>query len=150
MWSSLTCNNLCSVLFYKMARLHNQAKVINYWLIEEHLQTFTKGLFLPYFELYNNPFKPNGISHGYKFDQSISVLRLVEWYFTFLFKFQLNTKQTVEPLIRRRVMRRLIWSCTVCICPTKRTLGLYGLNAFEKSVNLHFKDYINCSDSEPP
>ena len=32
-------------------------------------------------------------------------------------------KQTVETLIRR-----LIWVCTVCICPTKRTLGLYGLN----------------------
>ena len=35
-----------------------------------------------------NPFKPNGISHCYQFDKSISVLRVVGWYFTFLFKFQ--------------------------------------------------------------
>ena len=36
-------------------------------------------------------------------------------------------KQTVETLIRRHVLRCLIWVCTVCICPTKRMLGLYGL-----------------------
>ena len=34
-------------------------------------------------------------------------------------------KQTVENLIRRRILRRLIWFCTVCQCLTKRTLGLY-------------------------
>ena len=33
-------------------------------------------------------------------------------------------KQTVETLIRRRFLRRLIWVCTVCLCPTKRTLDL--------------------------
>ena len=33
-------------------------------------------------------------------------------------------KQTVENLIRRRVLRRLIWFCCVCRCPTKRTLWL--------------------------
>ena len=31
-------------------------------------------------------------------------------------------KQTVLNLIRRRVLRRLIWFCTVCRCPTKKTL----------------------------
>ena len=31
-------------------------------------------------------------------------------------------KQTVDTLIRRRC---LIWVCTVFLCPTKRTLGLY-------------------------
>ena len=36
-------------------------------------------------------------------------------------------KQTVDNLIRRRVLRRLIWFCTVCQCPTKRTLGLNKL-----------------------
>ena len=35
--------------------------------------------------------------------------------------------QTVKTLIRRRVLRRLIWVCTVCLCPKNRTLGLYGL-----------------------
>ena len=34
----------------------------------------------------------------------------------------------METLIRRRVLRRLIWVRAVCICPTKRTLGLNGLN----------------------
>ena len=32
-------------------------------------------------------------------------------------------KPTVTILIRRR----LVWICTVCICPIKRILGLYGL-----------------------
>ena len=36
-------------------------------------------------------------------------------------------KQTVGTLIRRSVLRRLIWVCNVCLCPTKKTLGLYGL-----------------------
>ena len=35
-------------------------------------------------------------------------------------------KQIVETLIRRSVLGRLIWVCTVYICPTKRMLGLYG------------------------
>ena len=36
-------------------------------------------------------------------------------------------KQTVKTLIRRHVLWRLIWVCNVSLCPTKRTLGLYGL-----------------------
>ena len=39
-------------------------------------------------------------------------------------------KQTVANLIRRRVLRHLIWFCNVNRCPIKRTLGLYGLNCF--------------------
>ena len=34
-----------------------------------------------------NPFKPNGIFQSYQLDRSISVLRDVGWYFSFLFKF---------------------------------------------------------------
>ena len=34
-----------------------------------------------------NPFMPNGVSHHYRLEQSISVLRGVRWYFSFLFKF---------------------------------------------------------------
>ena len=40
-------------------------------------------------------------------------------------------EQTVEIMIRRRRTRRLIWVCTVCLCPTKRTLGLYGLKRLD-------------------
>ena len=36
-------------------------------------------------------------------------------------------KQTEENLIRHRILRRLIWFCTVCWCPTKRMLGWFGL-----------------------
>ena len=55
-----------------------------------------------------------------------------------IFKFIQNLTETltVENLIRRRVLRRLIWFCTVCRCPTKRTLGLYGLKA--ETINQMF------------
>ena len=70
------------------------------------------------------PFIPNGISQCYKLEQSISVLRDVGWYFSFYSNFKRNfCKQTVESVIRRRILRRLIWFCTICRCPTKRTLG---------------------------
>ena len=35
--------------------------------------------------------------------------------------------QTVKTLIRRRLMRRLIWVYTVCQCPFSGTLGINGL-----------------------
>ena len=35
----------------------------------------------------SNPFMPNGISHQYQFEESVSVLRDVGWYFSFLIKF---------------------------------------------------------------
>ena len=76
-----------------------------------------------------NPFKPNGISQHYQLEQCISVVRDVGWYLSFLFPnfdrpFQ---KQTVETLNRccrmlHRVLLRTRW-----LCPTKRTLGLYGI-----------------------
>ena len=48
-----------------------------------------------------------------------------------IFRFYSNSNRTlcerrVETLIRRRVLRRLIWVCGVCLCPTRRTLGLHG------------------------
>ena len=33
------------------------------------------------------PFMPNGITHLYQLEQSISVLSDVRWYFSLLFKF---------------------------------------------------------------
>ena len=29
--------------------------------------------------------------------------------------------------MRRRILRRLVWVCTICLRPTKMTLGLDGL-----------------------
>ena len=52
------------------------------------------------------PFKPNGISNSYQLDQSISVLRILGGIFHFYSNFNLSLcKQTVETLIRRRVLQ---------------------------------------------
>ena len=37
-------------------------------------------------------------------------------------------KQTEKILIRHRMMRCLIWVCTICICPIKRTLCFIWVN----------------------
>ena len=75
-----------------------------------------------------NPFMPNGISHCDQLEQSISVWRGVRCFFHFYSSFNRKScKQTVETLIRRRILWHLIWVCTICLCPTKRTLGIYGL-----------------------
>ena len=56
------------------------------------------------------------------------ILGLLGCIFHFYSKLNRNfCLQTMEDLIRRLVLRRLIWFCTVCPCPTKRTLGLSGL-----------------------
>ena len=76
----------------------------------------------------------------FQLDQSFSVLRAVVWYFSSNFN-RTFCKQIVETLIRCSVLRHLIWEtlircsvlrhliwvCTICICPTRRTLCLYGL-----------------------
>ena len=51
-------------------------------------------------------------------------------------------KQTVENLTRRCILQRLIWFCTVCQCPTKRTLGLYGLNPLQKAIKCSASQYV--------
>ena len=45
-----------------------------------------------------------GMSLSYQFDQSISVLRVVRWHFSFKGFNRTVCKQTVETLIRRRVL----------------------------------------------
>ena len=34
-----------------------------------------------FYKIMSNPFKPDGISYIYQLDKSISVLRVVGWYF---------------------------------------------------------------------
>ena len=52
----------------------------------------------------------------------------VVWYFPLYSNLNITLfKQTVETLTRRHILRRLVWVHTVCVCPTKRTLVLYGL-----------------------
>ena len=38
-----------------------------------------------------------------------------------------SVRKQLEIQIRLRIMWRLIWACPVCLCPIKKTLGLYGL-----------------------
>ena len=72
-----------------------------------------------------------------------------------IFIFYLNfdstfCKQTVQTQIRRRRTRRLILVYTVCTCPTKRMLGLYGLIELVSSIRYkmvyeYSKDWNQCT-----
>ena len=53
-----------------------------------------------------------------------------------------SCKQTVKTLIRRRVLRRLIWVCTVCLCPKNEMVGLYGLKAIILQLLLYSFTYV--------
>ena len=67
------------------------------------------------------------------------VLGVLDGIFLFYLNFNsIFCKQNVETLIRR-----LIWVCTVCPCPTKRTLGLYGLHviSYEMTTHVRFSIY---------
>ena len=44
-------------------------------------------------------------------------------------------EQTVETLIRCPVLQRLIWVCSICLCPTIKMLGLYGLKMVSVKCN---------------
>ena len=69
---------------------------------------------------------PNVFSDPYNWISSFTILELLGGVFHFYSRnFCL---QTVENLFRHCILQRLIWFCTVCRCPTKRMLGLYGLN----------------------
>ena len=59
---------------------------------------------------------------------------VVVFHFEFIFDRHFY-KQTVKTLTRRRVLRRLIWVCTVCLGPG--TLGMNGLN-YEADKNEAF------------
>ena len=71
---------------------------------------------------------PNGIAQSYQLDQSISVLRVAGGIFRLYSYFDRKyvSKQWRETLIRRGVLRRLIWVCTVCLCPIKRAYDLHS------------------------
>ena len=71
-----------------------------------------------------NPFKPNGISNHYQLEQYISVQGMLGGIFHFYSSFnRIFCKQTVETLIRRHILRCLIWACTICLRPTKKVLA---------------------------
>ena len=44
--------------------------------------------------------------------------------------------QTVDTLVRRHVMWRLIYVSAVCLCPTKKTVGLNTLTCLVRKLNI--------------
>ena len=83
-----------------------------------------------------NPFILDILSHPFQLDKYISNFRVVGLYFSFLLKFKRHfCKQTVENLIRCHVLQRLF--CTVCRCPTKKTLGFIWVNKHESDMQCH-------------
>ena len=88
-------------------------------------------------------FQQNGISHSYKLGQSISVLKVMLWYFSFSFKFKYRiSKQRVETQVRRCVMQHLTEICTA-YAPQKRLLCLiHGLSVLRNQLLLLIIRYI--------
>ena len=76
-----------------------------------------------------NPHLPSGPVHPYQLDESISNFRGVWFSFSFLFHFEyiFLLANSEDPDQTPRFLQRLIWVCTVCLCPKNGTLGLYGL-----------------------
>ena len=92
---------------------------------------FTKHVVRCSCDCHFNPFKTNGLAYPYQLDHSISVSMVVGCYFHFYPNFdRIFSKQTEETLIRRRVLRRLISVCTVCLCPTKKGTRLIWVNSY--------------------
>ena len=71
----------CNITFVNVDR--ELKKILQHWLIS--YVYFTGKIFVNFMKTAFNPFMPNGISHPYRLEQSISVLRGFRWYFSFLF-----------------------------------------------------------------
>ena len=74
-----------------------------------------------------NPFKQIGHAYPYQLDQSISVLRCVGAVFNFYSNFDIiSCNQTVETLIIRFVLWRLIWFAVFAFVPQKGRYAYTG------------------------
>ena len=85
-----------------------------------------------------NPFKPNRFSRSYLLAQTMSILRVVEWYYHFhsiLLEHSVSEQWS-------HILLHLIWVCAVCLCPTKRTLGWIRLRAMDDVV---FVEWAECT-----
>ena len=80
-----------------------------------------------------SPFPNSGVSGAF-------------FYFEFIFG-RISCKQIVQTLIKCHVLWRLIWVCTVCLCPKNGTLGLYRLRSSHK-LNCNTLKVVDI-DSDP-
>ena len=74
-----------------------------------------------------NPFQPNGISCSYQLGQSISVLRVVGWYFFIFIQILIQHSVSKQWRPRSDVAECGIWSGSV-LCANVPQKGLYGLS----------------------
>ena len=94
---------LWSLVFFAVLSVFSSFEII--WLRMREKESY----------LFNfNPFKPNGISHSY-YSNPFLFKGVLGGIFHFCSNFKRNLcKQRVVSLIRRCILRRLIWFCTVC------------------------------------
>ena len=73
-----------------------------------------------------NPFMPGGISHCYQLDQSISVLRVVGWYFSFFNNIFIGHSVSKQCRTRSDAALSGVWSGSAVFANVsqKKTLGL--------------------------
>ena len=75
-----------------------------------------------------NQLVTNGLSQPYHLGESTFIIRGFGSIFSFVLHFSMKScKLREKPQMGRRALRRLIWGYSVCLCPIKRTPGLYGL-----------------------
>ena len=74
-----------------------------------------------------NPFVTNGLSHPYHLDEPTSIFGGIG----IIFDHDLR-KQNSPRLNAAFLRRRPIWGYFVCLCPIKRTTGLYGLSSIAR------------------
>ena len=90
-----------------------------------------------------NPFKLMNFPISIDRTSLFQILGVLSGTFHFYSKVhRIFCRQTVVTLIRHCVLRRLIWANTICLCPTKRTLGLCRLTTTESS------SVVVCSTSD--
>ena len=102
-----------NILFQCSRTLQNQTKrMINVTISFTLLSRMKLPTFIKWFSLFSSSRLLGVVFHSYStFDRK-------------------SCKQTMENLIRHYSLCRLILACTICLCPTKRMLALFGLIFF--------------------
>ena len=82
------------------------------------------------------------MSHPKQLDESLSILSVVGGIFTFYSNVNRKfCKQEVKTLIRCHTLWRLIWICTICVCPIKRPLGFIIWVKYMINIDYFFIKY---------
>ena len=87
----------------------------------------------------------NGPSHYYHLDKSTSILKthrkLVSIFILYFFDEDHASKRNSPRC--DAVLRHHIWVCSVCLCPIKRTPGVYGSNGRKSRELVSTDDVLN-------